>query len=378
VRPLLFYVRITGYKTAGGRMSAFSIRTKPFRLDWADYRALYLTQILRFLTVFPLAVVPLFFGFAFPLLESLGDLQAGLWHKWLLTQLSVLAFYAVAAFAGACALWLRLRRDPAMTGERLMVLDSGAVRLVGPGFDVREAWPLFRGVRQSRHHIFLCQPGTRAYVLPKRALSSPDDAVRLMVAVPGAILAARRAPAPLSDLPEAPDNRDLWRSHAFTMALDRPLSRVLQNLGTAALAVLGVSLVVAIARSWPVFVFDPRPLWGLFAIAAIVFVPLLAVAPIVWSVMRRRPDRRDARVVCFTRDYVRSTSATADRRADWGLVREVDHMSGTFVFRMAIGVVCIPASAFATKAEAMAFYAQAVAFWRAAQARRQDLEPIRA
>jgi len=369
LRPLARFVALV-INIAGARMSEFSIRTKPFRLDWADYRALYLTQITHVVTTLPYALPTLFFVFGFPLLESLSDLRAGHYQTYLIVQLTTLAVCALTTAGGALVLWHRRGRDPAMNGERIMVMDAGAIRLIGPGFDIRQTWALVRGVRQSQDYIFLCLRGYKAYALPKRAFASAEDAERLAIAARAAIRMARKAPIPLPALPEAPDTRELWRSRPFIMALDRPLGRMLQRLGTRALAVFGCALLIAAMQSWPRGALNAGGILVLFGVLAVIFVPLLALLPVIWLIMHGQPDRRGPREVGFTRDYVRSTGAAADIRADWSLVEDVYRSSGTFVFRLAVGVFYVPASAFVTTAEATAFFTQAVAFWRAAEARR--------
>ncbi len=369
LRPLCAWI-VIGYKGREGHMSEFSIRTKTFRLGLADHLALYLAQVLGPATNLPLALPVLSLGLGFPVLETLHDLRAGRCQTYLLIQFIVLAVYALTAAAGALIVRRNYPRDVAMNGERIMVMDANAVRLIGPGFDVRQSWALFSRVRQDRHRIFLCLRSLRVHAIPKQAFASLEDAERLTTFARTAIRTARRAPASLPPLPEAPDNREIWRGRPFSMALDRPLGRQLQKLGATALGAVGFTLLVAAAQSWRRAIFDPAGLLLLFGVMMAIFLPALALLPVVWFIMSQQPDRRGPREVVFTRDYVRCTAAAVDTRADWSLVRDIERSSGTFVFRLAIGVFCIPASAFATRAQATAFFTQAVAFWRAAQARR--------
>ncbi len=351
-------------------MSEFSIRTKPFRLGLADYRALWLAEFGRAFTVPQLALAILYGLAVVPLTWTLSDLLDGDIEPYLGFQAAWLAVFAGLMALICVALWRRDRRDPVMTGERLMVFDDGAVRLVAPGYDVRQSWAGFSQVRQGRHHIFLYMRGQQAYIIPKSALASPGDAQRLMTAARAAIRAARKTPAALPPLPETPDNRDIWRSHPYRLTFRIVYGRLLQPGGGLVLVVFGLALLAIATYAWQSNLATREDILILFAIptAIVVFAHLIFV--LAWLIVRGRPDMRGLREVCFTRDYVRCTGPAFDVRVDWDNIRGVHHAAGIFAFRFRTGRFDVPAQAFAAPAEATAFFTQAVAFWRAAEARR--------
>ena len=343
-------------------MSEFSIRTKTFRLGLEDYRALWLAQAVRPLRI--LFVLVLGVAFGIPVLTGNGSPR----YLWML------AVYLVAAggltILALILLCRRLRRDPLASGERIIILESAAVRLIGYGFDTRWAWSAVDGISQDRGHLFIFTPGQDALIVPKRALASPDESRRLVKLARAAIRSSRRPLSALPPLVEPPDNRELWRSRPYRMVLQRPLQQALLKLLAIAVLLPCTSLLVLIVTSGGNIM---RHLDYLVVIP-ILMVPyaggLLVTLLILWLVFRRLPYRRGEREVCFTRDYVRSTGPLIDSRVDWVNVREVHQTSGMFLFRLANGWFHIPASAFASPAQATAFFTQAVAFWRAAEARR--------
>ncbi len=289
-------------------MSEFSIRTKTFRLGLEDYRALWWAQFAGLFASLPLFLFSLYAWVGVPVLSSLDDLRNGRYQTYLCLQLALPAAYLAMGAAAMAFRWRRYSCDPAMSGERIMVLDSGAIRVIGHGFDVRQSWATVRRIRQGRHHIFIHMNSRQIYTLPKRALA-PDDASRLTNTLGVAIRSARKAPSALAPLAETPDTRELWRSRPYR-------------------------LTHAISHA--------RMFTGL----------------------------RAEREVCFTRDYVRCTAPAFDTRVDWTNVRSVRRIGGVVAFNLGSGRFVVPASAFATPAEATAFFTQAVAFWRAAEARR--------
>lgn len=272
-------------------MDTFSIRTQTFRLGLADYRAAWLS---------PRINAPAFIGslgpfIAVPLALGWSDLRRGHTLTCLLAAAIYLGISLAASAIQLSVLWSRYRRTAMMTGERLMILDRDAVRLIGPGFDISQAWSRFFRLYQGRRHLFLLMRNYQAYVIPKKALDG-DDAARLYVCARAAMRKDRPAQKTLPMLTETLDNREIWLA---------------------------------------------------------------------------RPYFREGRTFSFTRDYVRYTTPTFDGRYDWNNVRRVSRAFGFFIFRLANGRLIVPASAFATKAQATAFHTQAVAFWRAAEARRE-------
>ncbi len=193
-------------------MGTFSIRTQTFRLEWADYLAMRLSALSLALTTFPsvLAVAGVFIGI--PLLIDLPDLLKGKPMVYFCAQATLLGLSIAAGTADLFKLHRLYRREPMMHGERLMILDDGAVRLTGQGYDIRQSWAAFSRVRHSRHHIFLLMPHGRVHALPKRALATPQAAVRLLTLARAATQAARETRLALPPLPETPDNRERWQS----------------------------------------------------------------------------------------------------------------------------------------------------------------------
>ena len=190
-------------------MSEFSIRTKPFRLDWKDYLALSLGLApFRILPVIG-ACTGLLLLIGLPFLLK-GEPGLHLWAQVFLPGL------LIAGFTGNLFEQLqRYRREPMLHGERIMILNDGAVRLAGHGYDIRQTWAAFHKVRHSRNHIFLHMPGDRVHMLPKRALATPQEAARVLTLARSAIKAARTTPSALPPLPEALDNRELWVSQPY-------------------------------------------------------------------------------------------------------------------------------------------------------------------
>jgi hypothetical protein len=343
-------------------MSEFSIRTQPFRIAWADYRALrlsprFLLPALGFCLLMPL-------GIGFPSLLR-GDITTSLY-----VGLIALGYSVLAALAGLFIVWRRYRRDPVMSGERLMVLDSGAVRLAAYGCDFRQTWAQFGKVYQDRDRVFLQRRDWQVYIIPKRALASAAEAERLVTLARAAIKAARTGPVELPPLPEAPETREIWRTKPYQVTFALICARLLPALGPILLIVCGLAALFAAIMPW---LDGPFGLSG-FTLAAVAVAMVLGIAiatfTLTWLIVRRRPHLSLPLNVCFTRDYVRCTSGVFDGRYDWVIVREVRRAPGVFLVHLPRGAYYVPVSAFATRAEAMAFFTQAVAFWRAAEARR--------
>ena len=348
-------------------MSEFSIRTKTFRLGLKDYRALWLAEAGR-LFVNPMGLLALCIWVGAPLLLSLDDLRSG--HD--LTHLCAPLLWPVVVLALAAASlglrWRRYRRDPMMSGDRIMVLDSGAIRVIGHGFDVRQGWATVHRIRHGRHHVFIHMNSQHIYIVPRRALS-PDDIGRLTDTVGAAIRAARAAPAALAPLAETPDARDLWRSHPYRLTFAVIHARIFRPLWAIVFCVLGAAILGLTVSVWREGIGRLADLTWIYAIVAtlvlIVFSLLLS-----GLIVRAQKRSRGERETCFTRDYVRCTGPGFDSRVDWGNVHSVRRLGGIFVFRFGSGRFDVPTSAFATPAQATAFFTQAVAFWRAAEARR--------
>lgn len=186
-------------------MSEFSIRTQPFRLGLADYCALWLSPRAVLSGLFFYVFLAVFASLALGLLD--GDIRTCLYGA-----AAALAYGLVSYGTCLLMLWLRYRRDPVMTGERLMVLDSGAVRLVGDGCDIRQTWEAFSRIHQGRDHIFLHMRNYAVYVIPKRALSALGESRRLITVASAAIRSTRNMRSELMPLPEAPDTRETWLS----------------------------------------------------------------------------------------------------------------------------------------------------------------------
>ena len=355
----------------GGRMSQFSIRTQPFRLGLADYRALWLAEVGRVFLNLPLFLIAVYSLVGLPVLWTLSDLLDGRIRSYLYAQAAWLVVEGGLLLGVALSQWRRYRHDPVMTGERIMVLDAGAVRLIGYGFDARQAWAAFAQVRQGRDHLFIYMRSHQAYIVPKRALASPEDAARLVSNARDAIRAARQAPAVLPPLPEAPDNREIWRSRPYRRTFILAFPQVLSRLWPIALLAIGMVALCAAADVWLKGLDNPAPLFALATVAGMVLVLPVAGTFLSWLVVRNRPELRGDRETVFTRDHVRFTSAAIDSRTDWANVRKVYRIRGAVVFRLGTnGRIDVPLSAFDTPAQAMAYFTQAVAFWRAAQARR--------
>jgi len=190
-------------------MGAFSIRTKTFRLGLADYRALWLVEAGRAF-LYPLLGL-VFLAPALTAYLRHTDVRTYLWAQSALLGLFV-PFVIGLAVLDRVIHWRKHRRNPVMTGERIMLFDDGAVRLIGDGFDTRWTWLHFSRARLGRNHLFIYSSSHRVCILPRSAFAAPHDMERLAEAAGGAIRVARQAAAPLPSLPEAPDSREIWRS----------------------------------------------------------------------------------------------------------------------------------------------------------------------
>ena len=249
-----------------------------------------------------------------------------------------------------------------------MVLDAAAIRVIGYGYDVRQNWVAANRVRQGRHHVYIHMNSGQVYPLPKRALSL-GDAERLTATLNAAIRGAHKAPAALVPLAEAPDNRELWRCRPYRLTLAILLARLAGEQRASILFLLGGALVGAVVDVWLQGI-DSLDTLALIYAAAVVLVCFLLGLLFGVQILRRRKGSGVTRDMGFTRDYIRCTTAAFDIRVDWANIRSVHRIGVIFTFRFSTGRFDVPASAFATRAEAMAFFTQAVAFWRAAEARR--------
>ncbi len=356
-------------------MNEFSIRTQPFRLGAAHDRALWLAQAVRAPMVWFWALWTVDWAVVIFIQLKLAIVD----HDRNAVVLGFSFVPPVFMCLSAAILYIAQRRDsrdPVHSGDQLMILDNSAVRVVGYGFDTRQTWAAFNRVYRSGNRLFLHAPGRRPYIVPKRALeqglASPDDWSALATAARAAMQAARRASPPLPPLQDPPDNRDLWRSRPFQMSLYYPPGVMILRMLAGAMLIPSAAFLFAIAQFGFEIVAEPDWWSFLLCLTAACLVYGLAMLLLVRQALKRRVDLKGDREICFTRDYVRSTTRAFDSRVDWVNVRRVYRSSGVFYFRMKTGLFHVPASAFATKAEAMAFFTQAVAFWRAAEARRQS------
>ncbi len=347
-------------------MSEFSIRTKPYNLGWPDYRVLWLSEYGRAFTRFPTAIGTLCALFGVP--AMLGFIYKS-FAIGVIAQAAVILGYGAILVMTVAGLWWRYRGAPVMRGERIALLSHGAVRLIGPGFDLRQTWAAFEFVAETRRHLILRMRDYSSYVIPKSAFASADDVKRLLRVAPAVIRAARRTSADLQPLPESPEGRELWRSRPYRMTFNLAFGRGLRVIAVVCLIALGCGLVVLAAQFWLDGRADPHDLTGLFGSIITGMILGLLAAPLSWLILRRRPAFRGDRDLCFTRDYVRYTAPAYDCRFEWVHVRDVRRHANIIVFRLAIGRLSVPRSAFATPAEADAFFTQAVAFRHAMLAR---------
>jgi len=349
-------------------MGEFSIRTRPFRLGWADYRALWLAFIGRYFTTFPAVLGTFYVLIVLPVL--FGVLPRASYGPYIWVQAGALAVFLLIALADLFFLHRRYRGIPAMRHERIMVLDSGAVRLIGAGMDFRQVWDGFGSQWQSRRHVFVHLPGLPTYVIPKDALATADDAARLNLQARTLIRQARKTPRVLPPLPETPERRELWRSRPFPLTLGLAYGHAFRAVWTIALTVLGLAALVLAALRWLAGPVDPRDTLILFLSLAVLVVNANAAIFAHWfGRVRWRPATRGLREVSFTRDYVRCTAPAFDLRLDWAHIRDVYAVPGAIVFRLPAGRLAVPRSAFTSRPQATAFLTQAIAFWRAAKAR---------
>jgi len=147
------------------------------------------------------------------------------------------------------------------------------------------------------------------------------------------------------------------------------LARLAGEQRASILFLLGGALVGAVVDVWLQGI-DSLDTLALIYAAAVVLVCFLLGLLFGVQILRRRKGSGVTRDMGFTRDYIRCTTAAFDIRVDWANIRSVHRIGVIFTFRFSTGRFDVPASAFATRAEAMAFFTQAVAFWRAAEARR--------
>jgi len=346
-------------------MGAFSIRTKTFRLDLADYLALWLS---------PRLIAPAVCGgigllIALPLALDLSDLMHGDIRTSLVTTAISLTYLVVSFTATLSVRAWRYRRNAMMTGERIMIFDDGAVRLIGPGFDVRQPWTNFAYLSQGRRYLFLVMHTNQVYVIPKAALAG-GDVKRLVACARAALGKDSAAPEVLPLIPEPPDNREIWLTRPYRMTFHLIFPRLSRLTGPLTLILTGTIGLILASAAWMGRRGGLHDALGLAGGLAIVGLLLVSMLPVITRLNGLRPDVRGERTFCFTRDYIRSIAPAFDGRYSWDTVRQVRRASGAFVFRLASGQFAVPVSAFATPAQAMAFYTQAVAFWRAAEARR--------
>ena len=348
-------------------MSHFSIRTQTFRLGLADYRALWLSPRVNA----PAIGARIGYTLAIPLVLGWSDLRHGDVRTCLFAATIVLILNLASFIGRSLSLWWRYRHNAMMTGDRIMILDDGAVRLIGDGFDVRQPWGRFLRVCDGHHHLFLLMRDNQVYIIPKTALGTAREAKRLVDTARAAIRAAAGRDPVLPSMYEPPEGREIWLSRPYRIRFGLPFARFDRILWSLGLVLAGVVAITLAMDAWTGGHGALHEVLGLIGSLAMGALVMLALLSLIALIVRRRPYSRGEQTFCFTRDYIRCRAAAFDGRFDWDVMRDVRQVSGAYIFRLPTGRFTVPATAFATPAQATAFFTQAVAFWRAAEARRE-------
>ncbi|WP_443749843.1 YcxB family protein [Asticcacaulis solisilvae] len=361
-------------------MSQERFETRSHSVGYGDYAAYAIRTFYRsLLTVkgglFHLVIAALaILRFALPPLMR-GDIAGAL--------PGLLGYPAIILIAGPCLFAARVlwgaRTSPIQRAPRVVAFSPDAMTITRGGLDATLGWGTFRTVYETRGAIYLMRV-VEAHIVPKSAFASPELARQaaaharhhIKYATDKATRVFYDSPAPAA--PAEDERVSPSFELTFRLFAEIFLRNRYRSVGAVAAQFAAAALVIA-AYAW-IWRYDlSNGEYGGFLMAsgivvsAILILPVLLI-PVSWKMSQKVPTVMGLRQVAMTPSYVRGFGKDYDARFAWQDLRRVVRTSGAlFCYTRPNGMVVVPASAFATQAEADAFFDQARAWADAARAK---------
>ena len=362
-------------------MTENTIETRPFAPTLGDYAAYtfsaFYGQILRgrlglfhgvcaLLIAISLSSDPLLRG------DILGALPGLLGYPAFL--------FVVAPILGMVKILWTAKTVPGMRAERTVRLSPDAVTIRNGNLDVTLAWNTFRTVLDTRKAIYLLR-ATEGQIILKSAFASPDIARQAVAYARHHVKYAsdRKTKVFYETAVAAAPSADERVSPPFDMTFKLFSAMSLRNRFRSVGAVLGlmptvIGIILFYAWLWRADLMDGH--YMTFLTASLGFMaffllaaPILAI-PLSWKLSQKVPTGMGKRQVAMTADYVRSFGDGFDTRFGWRELRRVArNRKCLFCYVRPQGIIAVPSTAFATQAEADAFFDQAKAWADAARAK---------
>lgn len=361
-------------------MSDTVIRSRPFTLTMRDYLMVYIGAYLRLFVTWPSAatLLPVILGPAAVLAWIMT--REGRIFDAVISVSGILSMWAVVIPGfGLWRTWAAARGNKTLQGSRVATLTDQQFSLEGEAFSTHQAWGNFSGVVETKSKILLRIRSGLYHVVP---VSAFDDEAARRAFVAGARQHIRNAgdktvgnfygPVEAEARP-APGGGDIV-SPPFRLTFGVYSPYFLLLLARATLR--GPTLLIL------VLAFIGLPAWlnrdalaagdwhalTASATATIAFVLVFPFAMLLYSWLRTKKRARGVdRYLGLSREAVRSWGQDHDVTVKWDAVHKVEHRFGLVLLWVGTrGALFVPASTFADKAEADAFYQAALGYWRAA------------
>jgi len=267
-----------------------------------------------------------------------------------------------------------VKRTPNLT-------EAGTVSITPDAFVIRRGqltaslnWGAFKKVVETRTTIYLSR-NAETHVVPKSAFASMDMARAAAALARRSVKQARRTTKRgLTEMSEATPAADELVSPPFEMTFRIFLQLIFRSIfwGPGIVLLLipcgGVALVAWRYRA-DILDGDLKPILMAFAIAATLAVLYaLIVLPLAWLFARRVPTTMGKRRIAIAPGYIRASGEGYTVQFPWKDLRRIVQTRRYLIcYPRAHGFIVLPARAFATQAEADAFFQQARAWADAAR-----------
>jgi hypothetical protein len=70
------------------------------------------------------------------------------------------------------------KNDPGYFQEQTIIIDETGIREINAAADLKYSWHGIRDILQDNHNVYIYVEGSLGYVIPRRAFSSQDDAIK--------------------------------------------------------------------------------------------------------------------------------------------------------------------------------------------------------
>lgn len=359
-------------------MTEDTIETRPFGLTLGDYAVyavkVFYGQIVRGKRALIHLVLALVMGFSLNLSALMrGDVVAAL-PGLLVYPAFLLVFMPLVGLVRV--LWAA-KSVPGLCATRTVTLSPDAVMIRRDGLDVTLAWGTVRTVLETGKVIYL-MVGNEGHIILKSAFASRDIAKRAGAYARHHAKYARDQKTKVfyETGVAAEPSQDETVSPPYRLNFSLFVPCFLRNRLRSFSAVLGMmplpaGMIIFYAWLWRADLAEGR--YTAFVSTSLIFavgillLPILLL-PLTWTVSRKTPTTLADRRIAITCDYVRGFGEGFDVQFGWQELRRVARTRKClFFYAQPQGVIPLPASAFATQAEADAFFDQAVTWAKAAR-----------